>query len=184
MARSPRKSLPLDSARLEELALAYVARYATSRAKLTAYLRRKLRERGWEGPGEPQLDAISERFSEAGYVDDAAYARARTGSLLRRGYGVRRVGQALASAGIDEDLRDELRPGESDLRDAALSLARKRGFGPFGGSVPDRALRQKQLAAMARAGHSFDLARALIDAPDVEAAELWAEEARGDTGCD
>ena len=40
---------PLDEAGLNELALAYVARYATSRAKLLAYLARKLRERGWGG---------------------------------------------------------------------------------------------------------------------------------------
>ena len=176
--------LPLDGARLEELALAYVARYATSRAKLEAYLRRKLRERGWEGPGEPPLEAISERFCEAGYVDDAAFARARTGSLLRRGYGVRRVGQALAADGIDEELRDALRPGEAEQREAALAFARRRGFGPFGAAPLDQALRQKHLAAMMRAGHSFDLARALVDAPDVISAELWVEEALGGSGCD
>jgi regulatory protein len=176
--------LPLDGARLQELALAYVARYATSRAKLETYLGRKLRERGWEGPGEPPVESISERFCEAGYVDDAAFARARTGSLLRRGYGVRRVGQALAAAGIGEDLREELRPGEAEQREAALALARRRRFGPFGSAPLDQALRQKQLAAMTRAGHSFDLARALVDATDIASAELWAEEAGGDSGCD
>src|SRR5690606_22662366 len=38
---------PLDAARLDELALTYVARFATSAAKLERYLKRKLRERGW-----------------------------------------------------------------------------------------------------------------------------------------
>ena len=184
MPRSPRNALPLDSARLEEIALAYVARYATSRAKLEAYLARKLRERGWAGPGEAKLEAISGRFAEAGYIDDAAFARARTGSLLRRGYGPRRVGQALAAAGIGEELREELRPGEAELRAAALALARRRGFGPFGASSPDQALRQKQLAAMVRAGHSFDLSRTLVDAPDVASVELWVDEAGGDSPCD
>lgn len=184
MARSQSKSLPLDGARLEQIALAYVARYATSRAKLEAYLMRKLRQRGWDGPGDPPIDGIAARFVEAGYIDDVAFARARTGSLLRRGYGMRRVGQALAAAGIDEELREELRPDEARQREAALALARKRRLGPFGKERPDRALRQKQLAAMIRAGHSFDQARELVDAPDIEAAEQWAAEPCGETGWD
>ena len=184
MARSHRKSPPLDSARIEQIALAYVARYATSQARLEAYLRRKLRERGWEGEGEPGLEGLCARFAAAGYIDDAAFARARTGSLLRRGYGSRRVAQALAADGIDAELREELRPGEDERRASALGLARRRGFGPFGDVPPDAALRRKQLAAMVRAGHEFDLARALVDAPDVAAAELWASEAAGVPRCD
>ena len=49
-ARKPRKPRPpLNAAKLEELALGYVGRFATSRAKLLSYLKRKLRERGWDG---------------------------------------------------------------------------------------------------------------------------------------
>jgi regulatory protein len=58
--RRKRPPKPLDSARLEELALAYVARFSTTAAKLERYLRRKLRERGWEGEGEPRLAALVE----------------------------------------------------------------------------------------------------------------------------
>ena len=67
--------------RLEELALAYVARFATSSAKLDGYLRRKLRERGWAGEGEPPVARLVERFVALGYIDDLAFARARSGSL-------------------------------------------------------------------------------------------------------
>ncbi|MCC6827910.1 MAG: RecX family transcriptional regulator [Novosphingobium sp.] len=165
---------PLDSARLEELALAYVARFATSRAKLEGYLLRKLRERGWAGEGEPPVGALAERFEAAGYVDDTAYARAKSGSLLRRGYGVRRVSQALDAAGIDQAVRAGLRPGEGAQRRAALALARKRRFGPFGAQPLDRAQRERQVAAMLRAGHPLDKARELVDAPSVEAAEDWS----------
>ncbi len=166
---------PLDSARLEELALTYVARFATSSARLERYLRRKLRERGWAGEGEPELAALVARFVDSGYVDDEAYARARSGGLLRRGYGQRRVAQALGEAGIDEALRDRVRPDEAELRRAALTLARKRRFGPFGPAAPDRATREKQIAAMLRAGHRLDSAREMVDAGSVEAAERWAD---------
>ena len=79
--------MPLDQRRLEELALAYVARFATSSGKLTAYLARKLRERGWAedaGP-PPDLAALAARYAEIGYLDDAAYARSKGEGLLRRG---------------------------------------------------------------------------------------------------
>lgn len=187
--RGRRVSKPLDPARLEELALAYVARFAVSRAKLEGYLLRKLRERGWDGEGEPPVAALAERFVAAGYVDDAAYARAKTGSLLRRGYGQRRVTQALGAAGIGEDVRAEVRAGEGALRRAALALARKRGFGPFGrGSLDrpplDRQTREKQIAAMLRAGHALDSVRELVEAASVEAAEEWAAIGSEDDGCD
>jgi len=168
---------PLDRARLEELALAYVARFATSAAKLEAYLKRKLRERGWDGDAEPEIEALVGRYAELGYVDDEAYARGRSGGLLRRGYGPRRVNQALAAAGIAEEVRESVRAGAGQERAAALAMARKRGFGPFGPETPDRARREKQLAAMLRAGHTLDSARELVDAPSIEAAEDWAAEA-------
>lgn len=157
------------------MALAYVARFATSAARLDGYLRRKLRERGWEGEGDPPVAALVERYVAAGYVDDLAFAKARTGSLLRRGYGARRIGQALGAAGIDEAVRDEVRADVGEQRRAALALARKRRLGPFGEPPADRAGREKQVAVLLRAGHPLDSARFLVDAASVEAAEHWAE---------
>lgn len=177
MKRARPTARPLDDARLEELALTYVARFATSAAKLERYLACKLRERGWEAEGEPNVAALVERYVLLGYVDDEAFARARTGSLLRRGYGPRRVRQALGEAGIGADVRDGARPSEAAERRAALTLARKRGFGPFGGEALDRERREKQIAAMLRAGHRLDSAREMVDAASEQAAELWAAEA-------
>ena len=172
--RQKRPPPPLDTVRLQELALSYVARFATSSARLEAYLRRKLRERGWDGENEPDVAALVDRYVELGYVDDVQYARTRAGGLLRRGYGPRRIAQALGAAGIAEEIREEIRASDGEMRRAALALARKRGFGPFGQDLPDRARRQKQIAAMLRAGHPLDSARDLVDAASVEAAEQWA----------
>ena len=177
MSRSSRNPKPLDAARLEELALAYVARFATTRAKLEAYLARKLRERGWDSETPPRIAEIAERFERAGYIDDEAYARAKAGSLLRRGYGMRRVGQALGAAGVDEAVREVVAPREAERRAAALTMVRKRRFGPYA-SAPstDRAQREKQIAAMLRAGHSAQHALVLLDAASVDEAEAWANE--------
>jgi regulatory protein len=165
---------PLDSVRLEELALAYVARFATSAAKLEGYLKRKLRERGWAGEDEAPVAALVAKFVAAGYINDEAFARSRTSGLLRRGYGQRRIAQALGAAGIAGEVREAVRAGEGEQRRAALAMARKRGFGPYALERPDRERREKQLAAMLRAGHRLDSARELVDAPSVEAAEDWA----------
>jgi regulatory protein len=180
-ARTPPK--PLGTARLEELALAYAARFAVSAAKLSDYLRRKLRERGWEGESEPPVEAIVARFVAAGYVDDAAYARAKSGSMLRRGLGMRRVNQAMDVAGIAGEDREAARAGPSIQRHAALALARKRRLGPYGPSPADRAGREKQIAALLRAGHPLDSARELVNAASEAAAEEWAGQADEDDTC-
>jgi regulatory protein len=164
--KSPRP--PLDSEALERLGLFYAGRYATTRSKLAAYLGRKLKERGWSGGGEPPVERLVERFAELGYVDDRAFASARSASLLRRGYGMRRVRDALRGAGIAEADSAEARDisGEEALA-AAHRFARRRRLGPYSGTVPDRAARDKAAAAMLRAGHGLDLVRQVLDAsPD------------------
>lgn len=173
--RQKRTPRPIDAARLDELALAYVARFAASAAKLESYLKRKVRERGWDGEGEPPLQEILTRFVSAGYVDDASYARMKAGSLRRRGYGERRVDQALGAAGIDGDLRAQVRAGEGEQRRAAVALARRRRFGPWGAALDPQG-REKQLAAMLRAGHRLDIARAVVHAADCQGVESWAQE--------
>lgn len=183
MSRKRRNSSPLDQTALRDLALSYVARFSTTQAKLADYLRRKIRERGVaEDAGELDVQAVVERLVELKYVDDAAFAQARSASLLRKGYGGRRVEQALRAAGIAESTRGDFAPDDVNARRSALLLVRKRGFGPFGRDFGtderlDLAKREKQIAAMVRAGHDFGTAKALIDAASVEDAEQWVQEA-------
>ena len=159
---------------MRDLALAYAGRYATTAAKLKHYLQRKLRERGWANEDEPQVDALIARFVELGYIDDEAFAEMRQRELLRRGYGARRVAQALHHAGVDSEGLDMPPLSESETRAAALAFARRRRLGPFGTEPPDPKAREKQLAALVRAGHDFDAARAMVDAASEDEAERWA----------
>jgi len=172
--RRRRPLKPLDDTVLRDLALGYAGRYATTAAKLKHYLQRKIRERGWAEEHEPQVDTLVARFVELGYIDDEAFAQARTQDLLRRGYGARRVAQALHHAGVDSEAVDLSPPAEAETRAAALAFARRRRLGPFGAQLPDGKLREKQLAALVRAGHDFDAARAMVDAASEEEAERWA----------
>ena len=173
-ARTRKPRPPLDPARLNELALAYVGRFATTRAKLHAYLQRKVRERGWEGAA-PDFDAIAERFAELGYVDDEAYALSKSRSLTGRGYGLRRVEQSLRVAGVGEDdAAAARRHAEEDKVEAALRFAERRRLGPFAGEPADRHGREKAIAAMIRAGHPFSLARTIVELPHGEPVDRLA----------
>jgi regulatory protein len=157
---------PLNAEQLRELALRYVGKYATTRAKLRQYLERKLRERGWDGEGDPNLDQIANRFAELGLVDDAAYALAKSRSLSGRGYGKRRVVEELRHAGVEEaDGADAAAHADDAAVDAALSLARRRRIGPFAAEPADPKQREKWIAAMIRAGHGFAIAKAISGLP-------------------
>ena len=129
-----------------ELALRYVGKYATTRAKLRQYLARKMRERGWAGDGEPDLERLADRFAELGYVDDAAYALAKSRSLTARGYGKRRLVEQLRQAGVEEaDGAEAAAYADDEAVEAALRLAR---------AAADRTVRDaaRRSAASARNG--------------------------------
>ena len=164
--RNKKPRPPLDEGALERLALHYVGRYATTRARLKTYLSRKLKERGWEGGARPDVDALAEKLSGLGYIDDGAFAAARASSLQRRGYGERRVAQSLRAAGIEEEdsaaVREQVEEGAFD---AAIRFARRKRIGPFAAGELDREARQKAFAAMMRAGHSMDIVREVLNAP-------------------
>lgn len=160
----PRRALPpLDESKLNELALRYVGRFATTRAKLRDYLARKVRERGWSSAREPDFNAIASRFAEQGYIDDAAYALGRSRALALRGYGKRRVLETLRMAGIEEEDSVSARHhAELEAVNSALRFARKRHFGPFAQTEGrDPKQREKAIGAMIRAGHGYGLARAI-----------------------
>jgi regulatory protein len=159
-----RKPPRIDGEALERLALQYLGRFATTRAKLRAYLLRKLRERGWEGEGEPPVERLVERFAGLGYVDDKAFASSKAAALGRRGYGARRVSEALKAAGIAEEDGAEARGAARDgAFAAALRFAERKRIGPYAQAEAERSAREKALAAMLRAGHPLDLARTIVN---------------------
>jgi regulatory protein len=182
---------PLDTAQLDALALAYVARFATSGGRLSDYLKRKIRERGWDDETAPDMPALVERMVGRGYIDDAGFAQARGAGMMRRGYGARRIAETLNRDGIAAPLVAQASGSAHERRIAALEFARRRRLGPFGpGSGGDSdsgdrdsgsrgldpAVRARQVAAMLRAGHPFATACALIDAADGNAAQEWVDE--------
>lgn len=150
---------PFDAPGLEALALRYVERFQTTRARLMRYLAGKLRQRGWSGQAEPDLAALAERFVARGYIDEAAFAEQRSRGMKARGLGERRIRARLRADGVD--------PADDGLEEEeavalALAFARRRRLGPFGPPSGDPRQFARQMAAMLRAGHAPSVARRVL----------------------
>jgi regulatory protein len=163
-ARRPTASpKPLDAGALERLALRYVERYATTRARLRQYLARKLRERGWEGSEAPPIDSLTERMAELRYVDDRVFAENKAAAMGRRGLGTRRVEEALRHAGVESaDVEAVADASADEAVESALRFAKRRRIGPFSTAAADRDMARKQVAAMVRAGHAPSVAWQIV----------------------
>lgn len=172
----PREPRPIDAAQLQELAVGYAARYATTAAKLRRYLQRKLGERVWTPETPADIEGLVARIVTLGYVDDRVYAASKQRDLTARGFGAGRVKGALNAAGVSrDDIAAALTPDDDAPADPyapAIAFARRRRFGPFAreGTVADPARRSRELAAMARAGHDFSVAKRVLAAADEDAA--------------
>jgi len=179
--RGARKATPQY---LERAALHYLERYASSAENLRRVLMRKVERSAREHGTDPEdgardIDALLRRLQERGLLDDAAYAAGRTRSLARRGDSPRAIRVKLSRKGVPEEtiesalagLREEV--PEPELT-AAARLARRRRLGPYR-PAPNRAdYRERDLAALARAGFTFDVARQVVEAESVHELEGMA----------
>jgi regulatory protein len=178
----------IDAALIERWALAYLGRFASSAENLRRVLLRRVRKRLPEdrdaaAAAAVVIDGLVARYRGSGLVDDAAYAAGRTRARLRRGQSLRTIRAGLAAKGVaagDAEaaiaaLRDE--GGDPDLA-AACAFARRRRIGPYRRvSAAGDDIRNKELAAFARAGFSRDAAEAVLSCTTPEEAEALA---RGD----
>lgn len=172
-ARSAKKPPPpLNDERLRGLALHYVGKYATTQAKLGAYLTRKIRERGWDGERRTDVAALVDQFAELGYINDAQFAEARSRAFVRRGYGERRLNEDLRASGIGES---DAVPAKEHMTESAFvaaeNFARRKRLGPFASELAPPEKRQKQLHAFLRAGHGFEVAKRFVNAEPGEVLE-------------
>jgi len=149
-----------------------VLRCLDRRAKLLAYLQRKLQERGWAGEGPPLPEQLVDRLAELRYVDDRSFAVMKSASLARRGYGARRVAETLRADGIAAADREEADAHtDAETWTTADRFARRKRLGPYAPARPDPKQREKWIAAFLRAGHSYDTARRWTDASPGEPPE-------------
>lgn len=189
MVESKPKSKPRDytprkitQQRLANIALHHLERYASSAENLRRVLERRVYKAAPHhddldvDQAKDWIDALVQRYVEAGLLDDLVYAETRARSLMSRGNSERLIRMKLYEKGVAADTIDQaLLALEHDTQDpelfAAVKLARRRRFGPFGDEGTRISNRDKHLAAMARAGFSYDMAQRVVDAEDSDVLE-------------
>ena len=167
---------------LERAGLHYLERYASTEAGVRSVLLRKIDRAARDGRCDADeaavwVDEIVQKFVRLGYVDDASFARAKAGSLRRRGDSAAKIRMTPARKGVDRDLIDEaLGAEDTDTAGpdgdaefiAACRFARRRRLGPMRLEETRADMRQKDLAALARAGFSMDVAIRVLDLETAE----------------
>lgn len=175
--RGPRRGRPIPTVeteaaladRLHRSALAYLARFSAHRTALATVLTRRALTYAPTLPEAVRACVVAaevERCAGVGLIDDQAWADARARRLLARGKPAAVVREDLIGRGLPAAVVDRAVVGLSetvgedpDLA-AARAFARRRRLGPY---RRDPAIDPtKELAAFARAGFSYRVARAVI----------------------
>jgi regulatory protein len=183
-ARTRRPPKKPTAARLENIALHHLGRFAATRAELTRVLKRRV-ERAIRADLIGREEALKlvetavAKATSAGYLDDKAIARAKAGSMRQSGRSKRAIAQKLATKGVSrEDAETAMtsvdgEDGNAELRAAAVFAARKK-IGPYRGGKHDITTMKRDLATLARGGFSYAVARTVAEAcsPETLAALL------------
>lgn len=182
MSQQQKIPKPITQANLRAAALRYLDRFSASKAHLQTVLWRRVDKAAYHHETDREevtrwMMKLIESLEDAGFLNDARYAEARALALHRRGSSKRVIEQKLMQKGIsDRDIRAALAhiaeelEGENTEWIAACALAKRRRLGPWRDADKRQERRDKDLAALARAGFSFDIATAVIDA-DLEAVQ-------------
>jgi regulatory protein len=161
---------------LHNAGLYYLQRFAASRGQFRFVMLRKIKRSCMEHRDQDYeacarlVEETVEKFERAGLLNDELYTRGAVISLRRQGKSKNAIVSKLKTRGVAATLVTETLGAQdtedSELR-AALTVLRRKKAGPFG----DRDT-EKTLAALARAGFSYDTAGRAMKMDRVEAEEI------------
>lgn len=175
----PTRKVPVDFSvtALRAAALAYLARYSASAAKVQRVLERRVLRAaaaGGEAPAEARTNIaqVIKDLCAQKLIQDANFAEAKAARLRRQGASRPQIMARLAADGIERGARlkaltkadEETRTGDAcDDEDSELRAARRwvkrRRLGPHrSASKNNEDTRRKDLIALARAGFSRAIA--------------------------
>lgn len=169
--RAPKKP---TAARLENIALHHLSRFAATRAELTRVLKRRV-ERAIRADLIEREEALKlveatvTKVAAVGYLDDTAIARAKASSMRQSGRSKRAISQKLAAKGVSRDDTETAmasvdgEDANAELRAATIFAARKK-VGPYRNGKHDATAMKRDLATLARGGFSYAVARTVAEA--------------------
>ncbi len=174
--RKPKQPRKITRQYLENAALYYLQRYASSSGNFRAVMTRKVKRsclfhKVEMEPFLPMIEDLIARYEKTGLLNDKVFAEAKVASLRRQGRSKRAIQAKLQAKGLPTDEIDAaLTHIDSSHEDGTAEMAAAQAFikrkklGRYRKTpIVDIKDKQKELAAMGRAGFSFEVARAALE---------------------
>lgn len=161
---------------LHNAGLAYLQRFPASSMHFHTVMMRKINKscrhhtEQDRGECEKLLLALIDNFKEMALLDDQGYLNGMIVSLRRRGLSSTQIHLKLRQKGYQQsEIKDALTTHDLDEYNtdhqgdffAAITFARKKKLGAY--DVLKKRDPDKSLAAMARAGYSYDISKKILD---------------------
>lgn len=156
---------------LENAALYYLQRYASSAGNFRQVMRRKIKRSCDFHKTEPEdfypmVEDLVMRYKSSGLLNDKVFAEARVAALRRQGRSSGAImaqlqAKGLARAEIEAALNahNDACEAEDPELEAAIRLARRKRLG----QATDPETQRKELAKLGRAGFGYETARAALE---------------------
>lgn len=146
----------------------YLSQRAASTVMVRQTLERRVKKRLAVKLIDPDMrvmiDTAIATLVSLGLVDDARFAETRATTLAGRGHSKLRIAAGLKAKGVPKDIITQATARDiDDLAQARRTIERKR-LGPLRRGAQSPATHRKDLAALARAGFSYGVAKVALDA--------------------
>ena len=151
----------LTEKRILNITLFYLSQYESSTEKVRSLLKRRLRRMAMQGEEIPPeanewIETAIQKATSLSYLDDMRYAENQVHNLVGQGKSEHFIVMKLSQAGIDpKTIRQLIEATETTEEERARHFAQRKRLGPYRDKNRE-AYREKDMAALARAGFSYD----------------------------
>lgn len=179
----PRPPKKITQSYLTNSGLGYLQRFSASSGHFKIIMRRKIQKScAFHIDQNEQdcldiLDTVTQKFQDMGYINDDAYAGALVYSYAMKGLSFRRIEQKMRMKSLSSDTVKQAITHYKDQQNntgidfekiAALRMTKRKRLGHFRRPEKEEN-KNKELAALARAGFSFETANFALSTSKKEA---------------
>lgn len=162
--------------RLKNIGLYYLKRFESSVENLRSVLQKRVNQYTKENPDFNKQEAyqwvedVLTEFEKLHYLDDKRFTEIKVRSYLAAGKPARYIQNKLREKGIaNAQIEDMLDDFGYNPQEMALKLAKRKKIGPFRPDEESRKInRQKDMAALIRAGFDYDVVAEIMGADFID----------------
>lgn len=162
--------------RLKNIGLYYLKRFESSVENLRSVLQKRVNQYAKENPDFNKQEAyqwvedVLTEFEKLHYLDDKRFTEIKVRSYIAAGKPARYIQNKLREKGIaNAQIEDMLDDFGYNPQEMALKLAKRKKIGPFRPDEESRKInRQKDMAALIRAGFDYDVVAEIMGADFID----------------